>query len=115
VDVTTGHEEIAGPSFNEARRGTKVLDLPRIGGGGHQHGIPTWFCRTMHVRPQVDAIAHGDTNILVLAHEVGGLRQIAIFAAGGLRSVETTLTGFYPGRWNANHFASSRTPYSKSH
>jgi hypothetical protein len=87
VDVTTGHEEIAGASFNEARRRAKVLDLPRIGGGGHPHGIPTWFCRTMHVRQQIDAIAHADTNILVLTHEVGRLRQIAIFAARGLRSV----------------------------
>jgi hypothetical protein len=35
VDVTSGDEEIAGASFNEARRRTKVLNLSRVGRGGN--------------------------------------------------------------------------------
>src|ERR1700760_2740751 len=58
VDVATRHEEIAGTSFNEARWRTKVLNLSRIGRGGNQHGIPTRFSRTMHIRQKHNSIMH---------------------------------------------------------
>src|SRR5579863_4579999 len=35
VDITTRDEEVGGPSFDEARWRTEVLNLPRIGRGGN--------------------------------------------------------------------------------
>src|SRR5580698_7581153 len=49
VNVTSWDEEITGSRFNEARRRTKVLNLPRIGRGGNQYGISAGFGRTMHI------------------------------------------------------------------
>ncbi len=65
VHVTTRDEEIAGASFNEARRRTKVLNLPRIGRGGNQYGIPAGFRRTMHIRQQRDSITHRHRNVVI--------------------------------------------------
>src|SRR4029077_11998616 len=103
VDVTTGDEEITGTSFYESGRSAEVLNLSWIGRGGHQYRIASWFSRAMHVHQQVDSIAHGRRNVVILRHRVSRLRQIAIFAAGGLRSVQSALTGFYSGCWSVGH------------
>jgi hypothetical protein len=68
VDVATRHEEIAGTSFNEARWHTKVLNLSRIGRGGDQHGIPTRFSRTMHIRQKHNSITHWYRHVVILRH-----------------------------------------------
>jgi histidine ammonia-lyase len=103
VNVTSWDEEITGSRFNEARRRTKVLNLPRIGRGGNQYGISAGFGRTMHIRQQHNSITHWDRNVVILCHGVGRLRHIAIFTASGLWAVESTLTGVNPGRWNVIH------------
>jgi hypothetical protein len=74
VDVTTGDEEITGTSFYESGRSAKVLNLSWIGRGGHQHRIASGFSRAMHVHQQVDSIAHGHRNVIILLHRVIRLR-----------------------------------------
>ena len=73
VDVTTGDEEIAGTSFDEAGRRTKILNLPWIGRGGNQYGISTGFGRTMHIRQQHNSITHWHRNVVIVCHGVGRL------------------------------------------
>jgi hypothetical protein len=73
VNATPGREEITSASFNEARRRAKVLNLPRIGRGGNQYGIPTWFGRTMHIRQQHNSITHWHRNVVIMCRAVGRL------------------------------------------
>jgi hypothetical protein len=73
VDVATGDEEIAGTSFDESGWGTKILNLPWIGGGSNQHGILTGFSRTMHIRQQHNPVPHWHSNVVIVCHDVSRL------------------------------------------
>ena len=94
MDVAARDEEVAGARLDESHRRTEILDLPRIGRRCDQHRIAAGLGRPMHVRQQRDAVAHRDRDIVVARHRALRLGEIAIAAAGGLRTVELTLAGF---------------------
>jgi hypothetical protein len=68
MDVPARHKEIAGSGFDEAERSAKVLNLTWIGRGRDQNGITARRCRTKNIGKQIDAIAHGDRNIILLGN-----------------------------------------------
>src|ERR1700722_9781318 len=103
MHITARNKEIAGTSFNEARRCAKILYLPWIRRSCHQHRISTELGRTVHICQQCNSIAHGHVGVVIDGHNVGWLGQIAIFTRGGLRSVKLSLTLFNAGRRNVRH------------
>ena len=103
VHIAARHEEVAGAGFDEACRCAEILNLPRIGRCCNQHRISTGFRRTMHICQQCDSITHRHGNVVIVRHGVRRLRQVAIVAASGLRTVESTLSGLDAGRLNGSH------------
>jgi hypothetical protein len=94
VHVAARNEEVTGASFDEAGGRAEILNLPRIGRCCNQYRISAGFRWTMNIRQQCDSVTHWNCNIVIVCHCVGGLRQIAILAAGGLGTIEAPLIGF---------------------
>src|SRR5271163_231544 len=108
--VPARNKEIAGTSFNEPCRSTKILYLPRIRRSCHQHRISAELSRTKHICQQCNSIPHWHHNVIIVGHDVNGLRQIAIFTSGRLRTVKFSLTTLNAGRWNIRHAFLPRYP-----
>src|SRR4029077_16228946 len=65
----------------------------------------------MHVRQEINSVAHGYGYVIVPRHAVLRLGKVTVVAAGGLRAVETSLSGLDTRGANFGHDFS---PESKS-
>jgi hypothetical protein len=92
VHVAARHPEVRRAGFDETGRRAEILDLAGIRRRRDQRWESTVGIGSVDVSKQGGAVPSFDTDVDLVPDAVLGLAQIAVVAAGGLRTIEPALT-----------------------